>query len=315
MTKPRLVLAAKALISLALVFWLGTRIDVAPVAQRFTQIDLAWLTLALAVFFAQLLATGWRYALIGRATGATLPARVALRLMLIAQFFSQTLPSAMGGDVVRAVMAQRHGLSWGRAISAVLCDRGIALVVLLAIATLTLPLFHARVDAFWARRAMEILAAGTAVGFAVLVLADDARRARYGRSRALRPIAMLIGDLRRVAFAAPESRRIVPLSLFVHVAVIATVWLLARALGLATGFVDCLLIVPPVVLATLAPVSIAGWGVREGAMVVGFGLVGMPEADALALSVAIGLAQIAIGLPGGVVWLLGDRAKSVAPGG
>ncbi len=313
MTRRHAAIAAKALVSAALVAWLASRIEIGPFARRFAGIDLAWLGLALALFLAQLLLTGWRYALIGRAIAAPLPAGVALRLMLIAQFFSQTLPSAIGGDVVRAVMAQRHGLSWGRAISAVLCDRGIAMVVLLAVATLTLPLFHARIDASWARLTMTALAAGSVLGLALLALADDDRLAWLGRLSALRPFLALIADLRRVAFAAPESRRIVPISLVVYASVITTVWMLARALGLATDFVDCLLLVPPIVLTTVAPISIAGWGVREGAMVVGFGLVGMAEGDALALSVLIGLAQIAIGIPGGIVWLRGERATPRAP--
>ena len=63
------------------------------------------------------------------------------------------------------------------------------------------------------------------------------------------------------------------------------------------------------VVITLVPISIAGWGIREGAMIFGFALVGVAEADALALSVATGLCQIVAGIPGGLIWLARGRPK------
>jgi uncharacterized membrane protein YbhN (UPF0104 family) len=57
-------------------------------------------------------------------------------------------------------------------------------------------------------------------------------------------------------------------------------------------------------LVSMAPISLAGWGVREGAMIVGLGLAGIVPADALAVSVAYGLLQLALGLLGGALWLL-----------
>jgi Lysylphosphatidylglycerol synthase TM region len=44
-----------------------------------------------------------------------------------------------------------------------------------------------------------------------------------------------------------------------------------------------LVLVPPVILVMTVPVSIAGWGVRETAMVVAFGFVGVSGDSALAL--------------------------------
>ncbi len=59
---------------------------------------------------------------------------------------------------------------------------------------------------------------------------------------------------------------------------------------------------PLVVLLTMLPISIAGWSVREAAMVAAFAYVGVDAPGALALSVAFGLVQVAIGLPGGLLW-------------
>jgi uncharacterized membrane protein YbhN (UPF0104 family) len=93
----------------------------------------------------------------------------------------------------------------------------------------------------------------------------------------------------------------------VHLGVIATFWALARALDVPAGFALCVAAVPPIVLLSTLPISLAGWGVRESAAVYVFGLAGIEAHEALALSIAFGLAQIAVGLPGLVHWLKGYR--------
>ena len=53
------------------------------------------------------------------------------------------------------------------------------------------------------------------------------------------------------------------------------------------------------------PISIAGWGVREAAMITLLALVGVAEADAFVLSVLFGLLTFGLSLPGGIVWVIG----------
>ena len=84
---------------------------------------------------------------------------------------------------------------------------------------------------------------------------------------------------------------------------------------------DCIVLFPPALLVTTLPISIAGWGVRELAMVAVFALVGVPADGASVLSILFGLLDALISLPGGVLWVLsGDKRADViaaasAPGG
>ncbi len=64
------------------------------------------------------------------------------------------------------------------------------------------------------------------------------------------------------------------------------------------------MIVPPVTLIQLLPVSLAGWGVREVVLVVALAPFGVPPEAALAISVLFGLCLVVIGLPGGLIWLV-----------
>jgi len=53
----------------------------------------------------------------------------------------------------------------------------------------------------------------------------------------------------------------------------------------------------------VVPISIAGWGVREGIMVVGFGYLGVASEASLALSILYGLSILVVALPGGIIWM------------
>jgi glycosyltransferase 2 family protein len=55
-------------------------------------------------------------------------------------------------------------------------------------------------------------------------------------------------------------------------------------------------------LVQAVPISIAGWGVREGFFVAAFGLTGVAAPHALAVSILFGLINLLISLPGGAVW-------------
>ena len=81
------------------------------------------------------------------------------------------------------------------------------------------------------------------------------------------------------------------------------VFILAAGLGLEVSLLDCIVLIPPILLVLSIPISIGGWGVREGAIVWGFALVGVPNDAALALSLLFGVVGLVVSLPGGIVWL------------
>ncbi len=69
-----------------------------------------------------------------------------------------------------------------------------------------------------------------------------------------------------------------------------------------------LALVPPVLVAMLVPLSVAGWGIREGTAALVWGLVGLPPAQGVAVSMAYGLLVLLASLPG-LLWLPGLRRR------
>ena len=79
----------------------------------------------------------------------------------------------------------------------------------------------------------------------------------------------------------------------------------ARAIGIETSLSVLVPLVAPVLLTMLLPVTIAGWGVREGAAAVLWNVTGLAAVDGVAISVAYGILVLLSTLPGGLVLALG----------
>ena len=78
----------------------------------------------------------------------------------------------------------------------------------------------------------------------------------------------------------------------------------ARAVGVETPVALLLPLVAPVLMTMLIPVTVAGWGLREGAAALLWGGVGLTVADGVVVSVAYGLLVLVGSLPGAVILMM-----------
>ena len=101
------------------------------------------------------------------------------------------------------------------------------------------------------------------------------------------------------------------MSMAVHLALIVAFVQIAKGLNLRFDLMQGLALLPPVFFAMLLPISVNGWGVREGASIVFLGFAGLSAEDSVIASVLFGLNGVGIGLLGGVVWLL-TRSKPLS---
>ena len=75
-------------------------------------------------------------------------------------------------------------------------------------------------------------------------------------------------------------------------------WVLGRSIDSTLSLAEAMVLCPPVFLIATLPISIAGWGVRETAMVVALAYAGVESSVALAISVALGVTVLVGSLPG-----------------
>lgn len=316
MSKKWLALAFKFLVSGLLIWFLVGTIDMGAAVERVKQISPAMLALAFAVFFVQIVLGGVRWRVVLAAIRAPLALPSAIRLFYIGVFFNQALPSSVGGDAVRMYKAWRAGLAVPAAVNGVMLERAAMVLALLIMVAATQPLFLPRVSAeieHWVALTVALALVGGIGGLALLMTLDRLPP-HYSRWRLVRGLRLLAADTRRVFLAVGPLVRVLAWSALAHANLTFAVYLLARGLDLSVTWVDCLALIPPVILATTLPISIGGWGVREGAMVVALGAIGVPAEGALVLSVVAGLVGMASALPGGLIWLLsGDRRVGAVP--
>ena len=134
-----ILLAARILVSAALLYVAFRGIDFAGIQTRLRQIELSWAALAVLATLFQVFIGALRWAEISTACGAPLRIGQALRYNLIGAFFNQTLPSTIGGDAMRLWLVARTGAGWRIATYSVLVDRAIGLIALAVIVVASLP--------------------------------------------------------------------------------------------------------------------------------------------------------------------------------
>lgn len=286
------LLAAKLACSAGLLVWLAGALDFDETLARLRSAAPAPLLTAFILLLVQALLGAWRWAAIVRLQGGTLDGRTALRLFLIGMFVNQTLSSTIGGDALRIWRLRATGLPLATGMEGVLLERMTGLVTLSALAAAALP-FASGAPA-WALAALAAAGAGLAL---CAVLAERLSRRVGGR------LADVARNARHV-LASAQALPMLAAALAIHLLGGLATWLVAQALGLDLALLPCLVLVPPALLLATLPISFGGWGVREGALIVALALVGVPAADALAVSVGFGLLVTVAGLPGGVVWLV-----------
>jgi hypothetical protein len=254
-----------------------------------------------------------RWVVLMRLFGPALPYPTAVRLFFEGLFFNQALPSTVGGDAVRMYRSIRLGLPLSGGINGVLLDRIAGLLGLLMLVLATQPLLYQRIDDPMVRTAFAaMLGLGACAAILLFSVASVPKGLR--RWAIVRGVTQLSDAFRRMVRTPSVGVTVLGLSILGHLIIVSAIYVIVRGLDLPVGFVDCLVLVPAVMLLATVPISIAGWGVREGAMVTAFALVGASSSGAVTVSILFGLTMIAIGLPGGVLWFMNPDHRVVDMG-
>lgn len=317
--RPFLVNAVRILISLALLAWLLFSADVQRLGAILRGADLRVYAACMVISAGGMLLRAWRWKVMLDAARARVSFRRALYLCYVGAFFNTFLPTGLGGDVIR-VLEVGPGATPQQATGTILVERLTGFVVLFALMLLVLPAASAALPgptvALLALLALGVLGAGA------LILEGRLLRGLLARLPLPRALSLAgdtwLGQTYDVITASgPRAIALaLSISLIFNLSIIFSNWLVARALGLAVP-VGVVAVALPVISATLlVPVSISGFGVREGVVILLLAQAGVAAAPALALSLAWYSLDVTDGLVGGAIYLaaslLGLRPRSAA---
>jgi uncharacterized membrane protein YbhN (UPF0104 family) len=276
-----------------------TKIDFHKAGAAFARISAGAWAAAIALVALNVIAGAERWRVLLTAYGAeSRPSLVrATRLYFIAFFYNNYLPGAVAGDVVRGVVTRdvfgERGATAGLAV--VLVERALGLFGVFLLLAIGLAAAGGALDtgSLWLWSGL-----GIAGSLALVLALPFARR--------LAPV--LPGKLRALAERVPSltSASSFSLAAVYSVATQALValagWVLLRAIDPAVGLGASLLIVPLAAATAFLPITVGGAGAREAVYVtLGASLFHMPEADALAASLALWLAHLVNGALGGIL--------------
>jgi hypothetical protein len=304
----RLKLAVRVVVTLVIFVLIFRGIDFHQVVRVAAGARPDLLAAATLLMFLGTSLAAYRWSIIMSNLGLERSAAAYWKIYLKGMFFNQGLPTSVGGDAVRVLEAAGRRYSKLEALYGVMLDRIAGVAALL---TLNLLAYAAAPEMLpeWVRYVVVGLAVGLVAGFvAGFTLRHAAWLDSWPRLSALRTLSEM--------FCQAFSRRRVTLvvsSLVVHVFATLCAWAIGQSLGMPFGMLTYFVLVPPAMLFTVIPISLAGWGLREGAMVALFSFVGADKERVLAMSILYGLVLIVISLIGLVLFLRGRRTAADAP--
>lgn len=303
-----LLLLAKIALLIGLSWYAFHRIDLASAWATLVAIPFSALLFAVAILFLQFLLGAYRLRELLGQMGHKYRLTATLDANMVGAFFSQTLISFIGGDAMRIWRMIRAHIPPATATKSVLLDRISGFAGIVAIVLMTMPLLVPMLQSIEMKLGLFLIAAGVLAGiFSVFVLRRLPERIRTGR---------ILGGLWRFASLGLDimrSRRgalyVLGLSILIQVANVLILYALGQGLSIHMSLGLYFVFMPVVLFLSMLPISIAGWGVREGAMVAALAVVGVPAHESLALSICFGLCLIFVSLPGGLIWFV-SRSKT-----
>jgi uncharacterized membrane protein YbhN (UPF0104 family) len=293
---PRLRLAGGLLV-LGVLVW---RFGAGPFADAWRMTT--WMSVLLALILTAIatLANAWRWRVVSHALGVPLTRGRSVAAYYRSQFLNAALPGGMLGDAHRGALHGRAAGDLGAGLRAAAWDRvsgqlvqgGLLVVALLVVPT---PLRG------YAPIALATLSAVGLLGWWL------------GRRRGA---GAFVGHDLRLLLRPAVASRVAAASCASTVAHLAVFTVAVHSVGVDISPALLAAVAPVVLVGSAVPLTIAGWGPREGVTAAVFALAGLGSANGLTVSVVFGVLAAVATVPGLLVLLadaVGRRRHPIAP--
>lgn len=268
----------QVVVTIALIAWLVHLFGTSAVSEAGAVLTPLAVAGAIALGLVGGLAQGLRWQAVAAGLGDRMSTAYAVARCLEAAFLNAILPGGLAGDAVRAFRRGRSGTRWTASIGSVVGERlcGTAVVLLAATAAAV----------SWGR--LDLAAAFALITVAVAAVAGWSMRRLPARSVLACVGWSVLGWLCFLGLFALAARELAA----AH-----------AAPALAPG---TMLALGSLTLAGMSvPINVGGWGPREGAATLAYGLAGLDPATGFTTSVAYGLLALISTLPGALVTVAG----------
>lgn len=292
-------------ISVALLWWLFTKIDMKKTAEVIKSADLTYILIAFAFFLSTYVITYNRWRLFMKGLKLDVPYREIVRYFFIGLFGNLFLPSAIGGDAIKIYGLCKYTAQKAKVVASILLDRlsgyaGLVIVVITACA-----IGHKYLTDPGIIIPIMLIVPGTIVIAVVLFnekvyefccrIFDRIPKVKKALMQMHYDIA-LMKDNKGYGYAG------IALSCLSHVCLATLAYFTAKALHQDVELIYFLLFFPLISVASLLP-SLGGLGVREAAAVYLFGKIGIDSGIAASITLIGYIFMVIVGLIGGAVYV------------
>jgi uncharacterized protein (TIRG00374 family) len=297
--KTRVLFWLKIGVSVALLAYLLTLIDLDQLFERLRNLKFRYLALAYVLLLAQVGFSSLKWQLILRSDGVVMRLAFLVKTYLIGSFVSLFLPTSFGGDVYRVVAARGVNRDMVKSASSVLFDRLSGFFALISICLLGYVALPAQP---YEQLVLIIYGLGV-TGF--LVLSSDTAISFVNRfsTTIVRKAAQVLVSFRNYRTNLRTLALVLLIAFLFQANVVVINKVYTLALGIDVAFSLLIVIIPLIYLTEVLPISINGLGVRESAFAFFFMMNGLSVEDGIAVSLLIVAERYLLGLLGGSLLL------------
>mgnify|MGYP001027454572 CR=1 FL=1 len=255
-----------------------------------------WLLLAFLLLTTQLISSALRWQLTAHQLGQNLTRKRAVSEYYLSMLCNLTLPGGVLGDASRAWRG-RSEAGLGTAVSAVVIERLAGQLAMISV--LTLAITQTAFGNHWALGLAAVI-----LVVSLLLWRGPKWVKRFGTA------------IRQAWFTRHAWPRQLSLTVLILSCNLGAFAACAAAIGVSFSSLSSALIVLPLTLMVMVlPVSVAGWGLREGAAATLWPMAAISSEAAVAASILYGIVATASALPGLAIPLgLRARERAGAPG-
>lgn len=312
-------LLARIAISGGLLAWLVHRINLAAIGLNLLHASPGWVAIANVLTAPVIVLVSWKWQILLRAAGVRESLPRLIRMNLVGGFYSLVLPGEETGQLAKGLILARH--SQGDAVAAsIVIDEILGTLSIFTIALVALALTQS-----FPLRALIAGAIGFMLGVFVILLALAVLPQCHRLARSLAEWALRLMRLHRVeGWLAPFWPRLASyhrqagpmaaafgITVLAHLVADVSVLATMRAVGAGVSFLNICWIVAAISALVTIPITVSGFGIREGANVIILGQLGVPASQALAISLLAFAIGFVWSLPGALLQF-GIRSKAQA---
>jgi uncharacterized protein (TIRG00374 family) len=309
--KKNAIVLLKIIVSFGIFAYIFSKADISHLWETIKGAEPLYFAAAIIVYLLIQSLSAYRWYLLLKPLGMSSSYPKLLSYYFLGMYFSNFLPTAIGGDLVRIYYLNKQTRRLSGATASVFLDRDFGMAALLFIAITSAAVAGTKFNGVPLAAAFAIVA----IAFIAANLALFYRPS-YNLLHQLLSLLKLkkVDEKVECLLNSFNSYRghwnliwaITALSLLIQLGCAVVNILNARAIGLQTshGWLDFLVLIPATGLISMVPLSLNGMGWREASYVVLFQAVGAKQTQALTLALLWLGVLVLTSLPGGIIYIL-----------